>query len=112
MTRLIVSLFVLSLAAHAEPVSALKACQAVPKLQHKLIAQVAAKGGGPAPEVWTVLAYDAKGPNGLREYTVTAGTLVATRGISDLAEKLAETDAIGMANIKLDSTQVAELTFA
>jgi hypothetical protein len=112
MTRLIVPLFIFALAAHAEPIGAIKACQAVPKLQHKLIARVAATDGKPAPEVWTVVAYDAKGPNGLREYTITAGTVVATRGISELVEKVAEADAIGLANIKLDSTQVAELAFA
>jgi hypothetical protein len=93
----------------AEPVSGLTACQALSKPQQRNLARLAAKGGKPSPEIWTIVTREAKAPNGLKEHTVTAGTVVATRATSDLATKLTNADVIGVANLKVDSDQLAEL---
>jgi hypothetical protein len=71
----------------AEPVTALQACKALPKAQQKSIARISGKGGKPLPEIWTIVVHEPKAQNGLREYTVTAGTVVASRGVSDLAQR-------------------------
>jgi hypothetical protein len=112
MHRCLAILSLCTLAAQAEPTSARQAAAAVPKLQQKFIARLSGKDGRPVPAVWTILAHDAKAETGLREYTVTAGTVVATRGISDLVDKLTAAEVIGLASLKLDSPQLAELAFA
>jgi hypothetical protein len=112
MHRCLVVLSLCTLAAQAEPTSARQAAAAVPKLQQKFIARLSGKDGQPVPAVWTILAYDAKAERGLREYTVAAGTVVASRGISDLAEKLTAAETIGLSALQLDSPQLADLAFA
>lgn len=110
-TRFLPALLILSAAAApaAEQVSAMTACKALPKALHRSIARLGAKGGKPSPEIWTIVTRDGKAANGLREYTVTAGTVVATRGSSDLAEKITSSDVIGLNGFKVDSDQLAEL---
>jgi hypothetical protein len=93
----------------AEPLTAVEACKALPKAQHKAIARIAGRGGKPLPDSWIIVVHDPIAQNGLKEYTVTAGTVVATRGISDLAQRLTPGDVIGLDGIKFDATQVAEL---
>jgi hypothetical protein len=96
----------------AEPVGAFQACKALPKAQQRAIARISGKGGKPLPEIWTIVVHEPKAQNGLREYTVTAGTVVATRGVSDLAQRLTPGDVVGLTGIKFDATQVAELAAA
>jgi hypothetical protein len=93
----------------AEPISALEACKALPVAQQKAIAIIGGRGGKPFPESWSIVVHDPTVQNGLHEYTVTGGTVVASRAISDLAQRVTEGDVIGITGIKFDATQVAEL---
>jgi len=93
----------------AEPVSALDAVRALPKTQHKLLVRLAAHGGKPVPEMWTIVTHDAKAAKGIRESTVTSGTVVATRATSDLIDKVTSGDVIGLDKVKVDSDALAEL---
>ena len=96
----------------AEPVGALQACKALPKTQQKSVARIAGRGGKPLPEVWTIVVHEPKAANGLREYTITAGTVISTRDTSDLAERITAGNVLGLSAIKFDATQVAELAAA
>jgi hypothetical protein len=104
------ALLALVLAARAaEPVSALDAVRALPKNHHKLLVRLAAHGGKPVPEVWTIVTHDSKSAKGIRESTVTSGTVVATRATSDLIDKVTAGDVIGLDKVKVDSDALAEL---
>ena len=94
----------------AEQISALAASQALSKTQQRSIARLSARSGKPSPEAWTIVVHDAKAPKGIRELTVSSGTVTASRTKSELALKLEKTDVIGLDGIRIDSDQVAELT--
>ncbi len=98
--------------AMADPIPALEACKALPEAQQKSVARVVGREGKPLPETWTVLAHDPLVQNGLREFTVTGSTVVASRGISDYAQHLTEGDTIDLTAIRFDATQLAELAAA
>lgn len=94
----------------AEQISALAASQALSEVQQRSIARLSARGGKPSPEAWTIVVHDSKAPKGVREFTVSSGTIVSSRAKSDIALKLTKTDVIGLDALRIDSDQVAELT--
>jgi hypothetical protein len=97
-------------ASAADQISALAASQALSKTQQRSIARLSAKAGKPSPEAWTIAVYDSKAPKGIRELTVSSGTIIASRTKSDIALKLTKSDVIGYEGLRIDSDQVAELT--
>lgn len=88
---------------------ALAAIKQLPKGEAKRIARIEAHEGTPAPERWHVLVYDPKDENGLHEYVVAGGEVVASRNISQFAESLKPDEIIGSSPLKIDSDQVASL---
>jgi len=94
----------------ADQISALAASQALSKIQQRSMARLSARAGKPSPEAWTIVVYDAKAPKGVRELTVSSGTIIASKTKSDLALKLEKKDVIGPEGLRIDSDQVAELT--
>jgi len=89
--------------------SVLNAIKRLPRGEAKKIARIEARDGTPAPERWHILVHDPKDENGLHEYVVAGGEVVASRNLSQFAESLKPTDVIGASGLKVDSDKVADL---
>lgn len=92
---------------HAE--SALGAVKELPKGQVARIARIEARDGTPDPERWYILTQDPAADNGLHEFVVSNGEVVASRTISQFAESLKPGDILGTAPINIDSSKAAKL---
>ncbi|HEX8310082.1 MAG TPA: hypothetical protein VF614_02120 [Chthoniobacteraceae bacterium] len=89
--------------------TALEAVKALPKEAAPQLARIEGRGGKPEPDRWYLLVHDPKAVNGLREYVITGGEIVATRELSQFAEKLTQEDVLGEGEVKIDSDAVAKL---
>ena len=89
--------------------TALNAIKQLPRGEAKKIARIEAREGTPIPERWHILVNDPKDENGLHEYVVAGGEVVASRNISQFAESLKPTDVMGSSGLKIDSDKVAGL---
>ena len=115
--RSLISAFVLALFAGAglcpaatdTEGSALNAIKQLPRGEAKKIARIEARDGTPTPERWHILVNDPKDENGLHEYVVSGGEVVASRNLSQFAESLKPTDVIGSSNVKVDSDKLSIL---
>lgn len=109
----VVALLLLSLpgswAAKETPGSALSAIRALPRGEAKRIARIEARDGTPGPERWYILVHDPKDENGVHEYVVASGELVASRNVSQFAENLKPEDIFGEGKLRIDSDRVATL---
>jgi hypothetical protein len=81
----------------------------LPKAQGRNIARIEARDGTPAPDRWHILVHDKAAENGLREYVVASGEVVASRTISQFAETLSPEDVIGSEMLKVDSDEAAKV---
>lgn len=88
--------------------TALTALKLLPKGAEKRVARIEARDGTPAPGRWHILVYDPKEESGVHEYVIAAGEVVASRSVSQFAEKLAAEDVITSA-VKIDSDQAARV---
>jgi hypothetical protein len=89
--------------------SVLNAIKQLPKGEAKKIAVIEARDGTPFPERWHILLNDPKDENGLHEYVVAGGEVVASRNISQFAESLKPTDVVGGSAVRVDSDKLANL---
>jgi hypothetical protein len=89
--------------------SALNAIKQLPRGEAKKIARIEAREGTPVPERWHILVNDPKDQNGLHEYVVAGGEVVASRNLSQFAESLKPTDVIGSSVVKVDSDKLSLL---
>lgn len=103
-------LFLLLLAAAPlrAQMSALDALRLLPRGDGKRLARIVARDGTPVPERWHFLVHDAKAENGLREYVVAGGEVVASREVSQFAEGLRAEDVVGADAVKVDSDRAAK----
>ncbi len=99
-----------SAAAFAEhaPTTALGAIKLLPKGCAPRVALVEAREGKPIPERWHILVHDPKEENGLHEYVVAGGEIVASRSLSQFAESISKDDVFGE-SVKVDSDRAAKL---
>ncbi len=88
--------------------TALGAIKLLPKGAAARIALLEAREAKPAPDRWHILIHDPKEENGVHEYVVAGGEVVASRSLSQFAESLSAEDVFGDA-IKIDSDRVAKL---
>ncbi len=88
--------------------SALAALKLIPKGAAAKLARIEARGANPAPERWYILVHDPKEENGVHEYVVAAGEVVASRALSQFAETLTADDVIGE-TIKIDSDRAVKI---
>jgi hypothetical protein len=93
----------------APGLTALQAVKLLPNDAPARLARIEAFEGDPAPERWHILVHDSKEPNGLHEYVVANGEVVASRAVSQFAEELKEDDIIGGDAIKVDSDRAATI---
>ena len=101
--------FSVTVAVAAESVTALGALRLLPKGQAKNLARIEGIEGTPAPERWHILVHDKDAENGLREYVIAGGAVVASRMVSQFAPSLEESDVIPTENVKFDSSRAAQL---
>ena len=79
--------------AAADPAgSALNAIKQLPRGEAKKIARIEAREGTPYPDRWYIIVNDPKDENGVHEYVVSGGEVVASRNISQFAESVKPTD--------------------
>ncbi|EDY21955.1 hypothetical protein CfE428DRAFT_0080 [Chthoniobacter flavus Ellin428] len=95
--------------AAADPSSALNAIKQLPRGEAKKIARIEAREGTPYPDRWYIIVNDPKDENGVHEYVVSGGEVVASRNISQFAESVKPTDVIGSSNVRVDSDKLADL---
>ena len=88
---------------------AFNAIKQLPRAEAKKIALIEARDGTPMPERWHILVNDPKDQNGLHEYVVSGGEVVASRNLSQFAESLKPTDVIGASGVKVDSDKLSNL---
>jgi hypothetical protein len=89
--------------------TALSALRLIPRPDARRLARIEAREGKPTPERWYFLIHDPEGENGLREYVVAGGEIVAMRGLSQFAETLAASDVIGIDALKVDTDKLARV---
>jgi hypothetical protein len=89
--------------------SAFSALKLIPHGEDKRVARIEAREGTPAPERWYILVNDPKDENGLHEYVVSAGEVVASRNVSQFAEVLKTGDVFGGEPLRIDSDRVANI---
>jgi len=92
--------------------TALQAVKLLPKDAWARLARVEAFEGAPVPERWHILVHDTREENGLHEYVVANGEVVASRAVSQFAEDLKAEDIIGNDAVKVDSEHAANLAEA
>jgi hypothetical protein len=89
--------------------SAFSALKLIPHGEGKKVARIEAREGTPAPERWYILVNDPKDENGLHEYVVAGGEVVASRNVSQFAEILKPGDVFGGEPLRVDSDRVAKI---
>lgn len=89
--------------------TALAALKLLPKEEAKRLARIEARDARPTPDRWHLLVHDPAAENGLREYVVAGGAVVASRGISQFADTINLTQIIGEDPLKTDSDRVLRL---
>ncbi len=92
--------------------TALQAVKLLPKDAWSRLARVEAFDGAPIPERWHILVHDTREENGLHEYVIANGEVVASRAVSQFAEDLKAEDIIGNDAVKVDSEHAANLAEA
>jgi len=79
-----------------------------PEIAWKLV-RIAACEGTPVPERWHFVVHDPQQPNGLRDYVVAAGRVVATNSVSQFASEARAKDILLPGAVRVDSDHVAAL---
>lgn len=95
--------------ASPEPLTALKAMQALPAGQIKKLAVIVGRDGNPEPEQWHFLMHDSASENELRESVVEGRQVVANRGISQFAERLTAGDVMAAESLRIDSDRARKV---
>ena len=88
--------------------TALDAVKLLPREHRARVARIEARDGTPEPERWHILVSDPSAENGLREFVVARGAIVAERGISQFAESVAPGQMLGD-GIRFDSDRAAQI---
>jgi len=97
------------LAARETPGTALNAIKQLPRGEYKRIVRIEAREGTPVPERWHIITHDPKDENGVHEYVIAGGEVVASRAISQFVESVKEEDVLKESLVKVDSDQLAAL---
>lgn len=88
--------------------TAFQAIKLLPKDAPSRVALVEAREAASEPTRWHILVYDPQSENGLHEYVVVGGEIVASRALSQFADALTQDDIFGDA-AKIDSDRASRL---
>ena len=89
--------------------SALDAVKHLPPGQAARIARIEGRDGAPEPERWYILTQDPAADNGVHEFVVANGEIVASRALSQFADSLKPEDMLGDGLLSIDSSQAAKI---
>jgi hypothetical protein len=92
----------------SETTTALGALKLLPKGAAAKVAIIEAREGHPTPDRWHILVHDPNQENGLHEYVIANGEIVASRGLSQFAELITSEDVIAEP-VRIDSDRLAKL---
>ncbi len=88
--------------------TALDAVKLLPKEHRARVARIEAREGTPEPERWHILVSDPSAENGLKEFVVAGGAIVAERGISQFSESLTPGQMLGD-GVRFNSDRAAQI---
>jgi hypothetical protein len=89
--------------------TALNAIKQLPRGEYKRIARIEGRDGSPEPERWHIVVHDPKDENGLHEYVIAGGEVVASRAISQFVETVKADDILRESLVKIDSDKLGAL---
>ncbi|HEX4085136.1 MAG TPA: hypothetical protein VHY22_09510 [Chthoniobacteraceae bacterium] len=89
--------------------TALDALKELPKDQAARIARIEARDGTPSPDRWYILTDDTNAENGVHEFVVSNGEIVASRSVSQFADHLDPDDMLGDTPLTIDSDKAAKV---
>lgn len=89
--------------------TALSALKVLPKEAAANVVTIHAFEGKPLPERWHIMTFDEKAENGVHEYVVADGEIIASRSVSQFAEELKADDVVGGEAVKIDTDKAAKL---
>jgi hypothetical protein len=89
--------------------TALGAIKQLPRGEYKKIVRIEGRDGSPAPERWHIIVHDPKDENGVHEYVIASGELVASRAISQFVESVKADDVVRESLVKIDSDKLGAL---
>jgi hypothetical protein len=89
--------------------SAIDAIKHLPAGEAARIARIEGRDGAPEPERWYILTQDPATDNGVHEFVVANGEIVASRSLSQFADSLKPDDILGAGPLTVDSTQAAKI---
>lgn len=92
-----------------EPRSALQALKVLSRSDAANVTRIVAREGNPSPGRWHFIVYDGAAQRGFRECVVAEGELVASREVSQFADRLKLEDVVGASVLKVDSDKAAKL---
>ncbi len=92
----------------AAGVTALDAVKLLPREQRANVALIEARDGSPEPQRWHILVNDRAAENGLKEFVVANGAIVAERGVSQFAENLVADQILGD-GVRFDSDSALKI---
>ncbi len=108
MFRIVFAVFaLLGNIAWADHQSAFEAFRNVPIEEGLRLARIGASEGAPVPERWHFIVYDPAAENGLCDYVVADGRVVARNGISQFAREVQPRDVLPYRSVRVDSDRVA-----
>jgi hypothetical protein len=89
--------------------TALNAIKQLPRGEYKRIARIEGRDGAPAPERWHIIVHDPKDENGVHEYVIAGGEVVASRAVSQFVEFVKADDILRESLVKIDSDKLGAL---
>jgi hypothetical protein len=89
--------------------TALNAIKQLPRGEYKRIARIEGRDGAPTPERWHIIVHDPKDENGVHEYVVAGGEVVASRTVSQFVEYVKADDILRESMVKVDSDKLGAL---
>lgn len=101
--------FFVATALPAAETTALDALKLLPKAKAAQLARIVGRDGAPNPERWYLLVQDPADENGVHEFVVAKNEIVASRSISQFAEKLSPADVLSTGALKIDSDRLAKM---
>jgi hypothetical protein len=100
---------ILGLAGAARAETALDALKQIPKDQAARIARIEGRGGMPDPDRWYILTQDPAADNGVHEFVVSNGVIIASRSLSQFADSLKPDEILGDEPLGVDTDKLAKL---
>jgi hypothetical protein len=90
--------------------TALEALKLLPPGKAARIAWIEGRGGVPQPDQWYLIVQDEFDENGVHEYVVASGGIIASRSLSQFVTSLLPEDIVGADAIKVDSSRAGRIT--